>query len=389
MSRRKLGGFTLVELLVVIAIIGILVGLLLPAVQAAREAARRMSCSNNIRQVGLALLNYESAYKRFPPGFGGPGVVNGYNGDQDLGAGRFPVGRLSAIISILPQMEQNTLYQQISGTFTNTRTNNTFVNPQAPWDMGPNNGSYTPWRTQVAGIRCPSDPGRMNPDAGWFLDGGARTNYAFCFGDTCQDGANGWHPASNRGMFQGRYSRRMAEATDGTAYTLLLGEVATSPSQNLGDGAGKIRVQGGVLNNKPGIQASPLTCKVLATGDRYLPAEEPNARHWRGMRYADGALMFTGFNTILPPNSASCSGINGDWDWGVASASSYHGSGAHVCFGDNNTRYIPNTIDAGNIAGPAPLGNDGPGSNAKSPFGPWGAMGTKDAGDTWDASSME
>ena len=76
MKRIKFQGFTLVELLVVIAIIGILVGLLLPAVQAAREAARRMSCSNNIRQVGLAFLNYESAFKKFPHGWGGPCSAN-------------------------------------------------------------------------------------------------------------------------------------------------------------------------------------------------------------------------------------------------------------------------------------------------------------------------
>ena len=82
MKRRNVRGFTLVELLVVIAIIGILVGLLLPAVQAAREAARRMSCSNNIRQVGLAFLNYESAYKKFPPGWGGP-APGGTGTDQD------------------------------------------------------------------------------------------------------------------------------------------------------------------------------------------------------------------------------------------------------------------------------------------------------------------
>ncbi|MFN7291632.1 MAG: type II secretion system protein, partial [Pirellula sp.] len=75
-SRRIRGGFTLVELLVVIAIIGILVGLLLPAVQAAREAARRMQCGNNLKQIGLAFMNFESAYKKIPSG--------GFDGDPRL-----------------------------------------------------------------------------------------------------------------------------------------------------------------------------------------------------------------------------------------------------------------------------------------------------------------
>jgi prepilin-type N-terminal cleavage/methylation domain-containing protein len=384
MLRIRRRGFTLVELLVVIAIIGILVGLLLPAVQAAREAARRMSCSNNIRQFGLALLNYESAYKRFPHGIGGPSNSGpgGHIWDVDWSQNRVPIGRYGAVVSVLPQMEQTILFNQIQQPYTIPGTTTVIQPGQTPWDMA--NGQYRPWRTQVAGLRCPSDPGRMNPDAGWADDGSGKINYAMCFGDTVRDNINGWHPASTRGMFQGRYSRRLAEITDGTAYTIMLGEIATTPSQNLGQGAGKIRIQGGLAINCGASVEIPQNCRVLAVGDRYVPAKEPTCRHSAGIRWHDGELGHSGFVTVLGPNSPSCS--SGDWGWGVYSSTSYHGSGAHVCFTDLGTRFIPNTIDTGNLNATAPAGNDGPGSNAKSPFGAWGAMGSKDAGDTFDAS---
>ena len=102
----KRRGFTLVELLVVIAIIGILVGLLLPAVQAAREAARRMSCSNNLKQFGLAMLNYESAHKSFPYG-SFPHQAPGWGNTYSQG---------SQMVKLLPFMEQTALYNARSGS---------------------------------------------------------------------------------------------------------------------------------------------------------------------------------------------------------------------------------------------------------------------------------
>ncbi|MFN5917616.1 MAG: DUF1559 domain-containing protein, partial [Planctomycetota bacterium] len=170
MRRLKHQGFTLVELLVVIAIIGILVGLLLPAVQAAREAARRMSCGNNIRQVALGCLNYESAYKKLPAGASGPCSYNPWSvHDADMNVGRQPINRYSLFVAILPMMEQTQLYNQIQEQRPFFRST---------WDM---QGNFTPWRTQVATFRCPSDPGRLNPDANWDYDGSGRVNYAGCY----------------------------------------------------------------------------------------------------------------------------------------------------------------------------------------------------------------
>ena len=114
MSRRKQPrpAFTLVELLVVIAIIGVLVGLLLPAVQAAREAARRMSCSNNFKQIGLAVHNYHSAYSQLPKqksGTGlGPGTTFFYQGSDFANQ-----GQLSWLVAILPFIEQQAMWEEV------------------------------------------------------------------------------------------------------------------------------------------------------------------------------------------------------------------------------------------------------------------------------------
>lgn len=379
MTHRKRSGFTLVELLVVIAIIGILVGLLLPAVQSAREAARRMSCSNNIRQVGLALLNYESAYKKLPPGTAGPASRNPWTiVDEDLNVGRVGINRYSFLVAVLPNMEQQAVYDQIQNQRPYFRST---------WDMS---GNFTPWRTQIAGMRCPSDPGKMNVDANWDYDGTGRTNYVACYGDTVVNMNHMWHPAATRGAFQGRYARRLADLTDGSAYTILIGEVATTPSMNLGNGQGKLRIQGArwqaAGSNNVRI---PIGCKRVQLGDRYNPAmvQQNTLYHSQGMRWHDGDHNHASFQTILPPNSPSCN--ESLWNWGVGSASSYHGSGAHVAFADNNVRFIPNSIDAGDPSREAPEGIDGARSNLPSPYGAWGAMGTKDAGDNWDAASIE
>ena len=122
-TKRDSGGFTLVELLVVIAIIGILVGLLLPAVQAAREAARRMSCSNNFKQIGLALHNYHAAYKQLPQHGSGTGI--GKNSPNWWQRGNDASKQcLSAFVGLTPFIEQQALWEQISNPNTETVNGN-------------------------------------------------------------------------------------------------------------------------------------------------------------------------------------------------------------------------------------------------------------------------
>lgn len=211
--RRFGSGFTLVELLVVIAIIGILIALLLPAVQAAREAARRSQCNNNLKQIGLALANYEGSFKVYPPGRMG----------CDNNAIRCPsiyqrVGQ-SAFVALLPFLEQQSLYDQFDfrdGVWGYTTTwidTNEFVIAQ-----------------RVPALICPSDtsqPYSEDPvvSGNYNIDPrlAATGNYACVGGSNFGSGDSVKY--TNNGLFYYLTAHAIRDVTDGLSSTMFVGEV--------------------------------------------------------------------------------------------------------------------------------------------------------------------
>jgi len=205
MVRRTVrAGFTLIELLVVIAIIAILIGLLLPAVQKVREAAARMQCSNNLKQIGLGMHNYESANQKFPPGFTSvPASVDG----DGLGSG------WGWAAYLLPQMEQDNLFRQIN-------LSNDILHP----------GHAAVRVTVLKGFRCPSDTpiGDTYNSVGpaGTLAPVAFANYTACGGTFEVSG----FPDTNTGTFLRNSGYRFGDLTDGTSNTLFVTERSSQRS---------------------------------------------------------------------------------------------------------------------------------------------------------------
>lgn len=311
---RSRKAFTLVELLVVIAIIGVLVALLLPAVQAAREAARRMQCGNNLKQLGLALHNYHDTYKTIP--------IADVDGT---------VNPVSAHARLLPYLEQSPLYALVDFNVPYNHVNNVAAR-----------------NTDVSVFRCPSDPSRLPTALG------GRNNYYWNAGSGIvmyASGATG-QPPSN-GIIWHNQTFKFADIIDGLSNTAAFGEKMTGDGSN---GLSSPRTDTFQPGTYPATADEAMQqCNAVNVADLSKQGYSNVGGPWLQQYHSTNQ-----YNHVLPPNGRSCMYPPGRI---ATTANSQHPGGIQVTLCDGSVRFIANTIDIGiwrglgSINGGEPLGD--------------------------------
>jgi prepilin-type N-terminal cleavage/methylation domain-containing protein/prepilin-type processing-associated H-X9-DG protein len=318
-------GFTLIELLVVIAIIAVLIGLLLPAVQKVREAAARISCQNNLKQLGIALHNYHSANNAFPPG-----------------RAAFPLV-VSAQGRILAYIEQDNLGKLVDVATVPLYNANPSLFPLSP-------GNYQASITPIKLFTCPSDPmGGRNPNAAAIQPSGtpsptdryAGLNYVACIGSG--DGS-----PDNTGTFWGQYRTSdglfgqtpipISGVTDGLSNTVAFGESTMGTGAADATGPTPADAARQVLTLPGSTVTSDANCAAGATGSAVWSA-------MRGAKWINGHYADANYNHHLVPNDTRWDCSNASHNPGQAAARSYHSGGVNVLLGDGAVRFVRNGID--------------------------------------------
>lgn len=358
-ALRRLG-FTLVELLVVIAIIGILIALLLPAVQAAREAARRMECTNKVKQLSLALHNHHDVKNNFPPL--GDMLNRKFTASASAGT----------IIHLMPFLEMNALYDSIvsdaeAGSYG------------GPWDTPTMKAQGL-----ISAVLCPSNGVRDIKTAGFIPN-----NYVFSMGDGCwaQHATNNSvndELVTSRGMFYyyddltgAGTPKNFSTCTDGTSNTAGVSECLTPGTHGGTDIKSNVAVYPGIWTGAK--WGNPGNCMSLPKdGNRNFDSSLTHSDNWRGELAGSGWLSASGFTTMTPPNSPLCVyeiSPGGHQRWGVFPPASNHSGGVVLGMMDGSVKFVSDTVDCNGANATAV--KSGP-----SPFGVWGAIGSPSGGES-------
>ncbi|QDU11528.1 DUF1559 domain-containing protein [Gimesia aquarii] len=337
-QKKIKAGFTLIELLVVIAIIAILIALLLPAVQQAREAARRSTCKNNLKQIGLGLHNYHSTYGTFPASRIGP--------YESTCSSCTPDSRFSVYVPLLPFIDQAPLYQQITGNLGTS----SFV-----WNI-----NFDAYRTKLPIINCPSDVDTAD------ITRLGQHNYLFSIGDRYSS-LDTTSPGGLRGIFGLQSSVRMRDIIDGTSNTAMVSECIRPPGSGATTPANTFGANSRLNSTNPSACLASFVNGAFTSGPSGLLDRERSL----GTRWADGRSGYINFNTILPPNAPVC---NGQASTGILPPSSRHEGGVHLLLADGAVRFISENIDTGDVSASQV-------ASGASPYGIWGGLGSKNGGE--------